>query len=412
MINKLKKRIFGIIQISLSLVVLCVIIIFARFSYNNTINSSIIVMDRMNGKSDMRAEKPDERDNLIDPGEKNEPIAERNFEEPFPISIDGVYKFSIKEGKITRESSNDVTDEIRNKAIEVSKKKSEEGYSDNYIYKIKKVGNGDLEVTLMENESAINRLKMTIVWAVVIGIIGLFVIAFIASRIAKIIVKPVEETFEKQKQFISDASHELKTPLAVIEANADVLSDKVGDSKWISYIQNEVQSMNKLVNDLLVLAKMENVKNTNYQKFDLSKEVQMSVAVFESMIFEKKINLETNIKDGIEFVGEREDIKQVVSILLDNAIKHTNENNKVIINTNKDKNDIEIEVKNQGAPIPDDEKDKIFERFYRVDKARNRNEKRYGLGLAIAKGIVDKYHGTIEVNCKDGFTSFIIKIKQ
>ena len=412
MINKLKKRIFGIIQISLSLVVLCVIIIFARFSYNNTINSSIIVMDRMNGKSDMRAEKPDERDNLIDPSEKNEPIGERNFEEPFPISIDGVYKFSIKEGKITRESSNDVTDEIRNKAIEVSKKKSEEGYSDNYIYKIKKVGNGDFEVTLMENEGAINRLKMTIVWAVVIGIIGLFVIAFIASRIAKIIVKPVEETFEKQKQFISDASHELKTPLAVIEANADVLRDKVGDSKWISYIQNEVQSMNKLVNDLLVLAKMENVKNTNYQKFDLSKEVQMSVAVFESMIFEKKINLETNIKDGIEFVGEREDIKQVVSILLDNAIKHTNENNKVIINTNKDKNDIEIEVKNQGAPIPDNEKDKIFERFYRVDKARNRNEKRYGLGLAIAKGIVDKYHGTIEVNCKDGFTSFIIKIKQ
>ena len=168
--------------------------------------------------------------------------------------------------------------------------------------------------------------------------------------------------------------------------------------------------MNKLVNDLLVLARMENTNTTNNQKFDLSKEVQMAVSVFESMIYEKKIELETNISEGLEFNGDKEDIKHIISIILDNAIKHTEENGKIIVNTSKEKSNIKIEIKNQGEPIPEEEREKIFERFYRVDKARNRSEKRYGLGLSIAKGIVEKYNGIIFAISKDGFTSFIIKI--
>lgn len=168
--------------------------------------------------------------------------------------------------------------------------------------------------------------------------------------------------------------------------------------------------MNKLVNDLLVLARMENTNTSNNQKFDLSKEVQMAVSVFESMIYEKKIELETNISEGLEFNGDKEDIKHIISIILDNAIKHTEENGKIIVNTSKEKSNIKIEIKNQGEPIPEEEREKIFERFYRVDKARNRSEKRYGLGLSIAKGIVEKYNGIIFAISKDGFTSFIVKI--
>ena len=203
-----------------------------------------------------------------------------------------------------------------------------------------------------------------------------------------------------------DNTRTMIVPVQVV--NADVLEEKVGENKWITYIQNEVQSMNKLVNDLLTLSKTENTSTANFQKFDLSKEVEMSVSVFESMMYEKKIKLETNINDEIEFNGDKEDIKHIVSILIDNAIKHTEENGKIIVNTLKEKNNIKIEVKNQGKPIPEKERDKIFERFYRVDKARNRSEKRYGLGLSIAKGIVDKYNGTISVSCKDGFTSFVV----
>ena len=392
MIDKLRKKIFWIIQISLSVIILGIITLFTTFSYRNTITSSTMFMDRLEGREEIKENKPKDFSEL-----KNDRY------------IEGVYKVEVNNNNASSKLDN-VNDEIKNYAIEVSNRRFDEGYIGNYIYKVRNIGINGKEVTLIESENTIKQLKATIIISIVIGILGLIIIYLIAQKISKTIVKPVEESFEKQKQFISDASHELKTPLAVIEANADVLQDKVGENKWITYIQNEVQSMDKLVNDLLVLARMEKTNTSNNQKFDLSKEVQMSVSVFESMIYEKKIKLETNINEGIEFVGDKEDIKHVISILLDNGIKHTEENNKIIVNLLKEKNNIKIEVKNQGEPIPEEERKKIFERFYRVDKARNRSEKRYGLGLSIAKGIVEKYKGSIYANSKDGFTSFIVKI--
>ena len=396
MINKLRKRIFWIIQLSLTTIVLGVLIAFAVVSYKNTITSSTMFMDRIEGREEEKNEKPKEFNEL------------RTKNDPFSINIEGVYKVEVDNNRIVRES-NDVNNEIRNIAIQVSNNNSEEGYIENYIYKVRKFGN-QKEITLMENENTIRRLKIIIISSIIIGFVGIIIIILIAKKISDTIVKPVEKAFEKQKQFVSDASHELKTPLAVIEANADVLQDKIGEDKWLAYIQNEVQSMNKLVNDLLTLAKMENEQKTNYEKFNLSKEVQMSVAVFESMIYEKKIKLETNIKENIEFSGDKEDIKHIVSIIIDNAIKHTEENKKIIVNVDKEKNDIKIEIKNEGEPIAIEDQEKIFERFYRVDKARNRNEKRYGLGLAIAKQIVEKYNGTIKASSKEGFTSFVVKL--
>ena len=387
MINKLRKKIFWIIQISLSIIILGIIVLYSTSSYKNTITSATMFMDRIEGRD-------------------NKPRFDENI---LVTNVEGVYKLEINNSTIIRES-NDVTDEIRNYAIEASNKTQDEGYVENYIYKVRKIGNNGKEITLMENENAIKRLKNTIISAVIIGAIGIILIYIIAKKIAKTIVKPVEETFEKQKQFVSDASHELKTPLAVIEANAEVLENKVGENKWLTYIQDEVQSMDKLVNDLLVLAKMESTNNAHHQEFDLSKEVEMSVAVFESIIYEKQIKLETNIDKDLTFKGDKEDIKHIVSIIIDNAIKHTVQDNKIIVNAKREKNDIKIEIKNEGEPIPEGEQEKIFERFYRVDKARNRSEKRYGLGLAIAKEIVDKYNGTIKANSKDGFTSFIVKL--
>ena len=397
MINKLRKKIFWIIQISLSIIVLGIILLFTSFSYKNTITSSTMFMGRIEGREEIKEDRTKEIDE------------QRTNKNPFSINIEGVYRLSIENGTILRES-NDVTDDIRNYAKELSNKKTEEGYIGKYIYKIRKIGNNGKEITLMENEEAIKRLKVIIIIAIIIGFLGIILIYIIAKKIASTIVKPVEESFNKQKQFVSDASHELKTPLAVIEANSDVLQSKIGENKWITYIQNEVQSMNKLVNDLLTLARMENTNSTNLQKFDLSKEIQMSVAVFESMIYEKEIKLETNIDEGIVFNGDKEDIKHIISIILDNAIKHTEKDGKIIVNVGKEKNDIKIEIKNQGEPIPIEEQEKIFERFYRVDKARSRSEKRYGLGLSIAKEIVDKYSGTIKASSKDGFTSFVVKL--
>ena len=387
MIDKLRKKIFWIIQISLTIIILGIIILFTSFNYKNTITSSTMFMDRLEGRVEIREDKP--QDFSESKGDRY---------------IEGVYKVEVNNNTAIAKS-NELNDEIKRYAVKASNSKFDEGYIGNYIYKIRKLGMNEKEVTLIESESTIKQLKVTIIISIMIGFLGIILIYIIAKKISKTIVQPVEETLEKQKQFVSDASHELKTPLAVIEANADVLQDKVGESKWIAYIQNEVQSMNKLVNDLLVLAKMENTNKSNNQKFDLSKEVQMSVSVFESMIYEKKIKLETNISEEIEFNGDKEDIKHIISILLDNAIKHTEENGKIIVNALKEKNDVKIEVKNQGEPIPEEERKKIFERFYRIDKARNRNEKRYGLRTLYCK----RNSGKIQRNNRSKLKRWIYK---
>lgn len=263
----------------------------------------------------------------------------------------------------------------------------------------------------MKNEEAKEHIKMIIIFSIVASVISLIIIYLIAKKLSKTIVKPVEETFEKQKQFISDASHELKTPLAVIEANADVLENEVGNNKWIGYIQNEIESMDKLINELLLLTKIENVDNVkNYSTFNLSKETEIIISMFESMAYEKGVEIKSNIQENINMNGNKEDIKHILSNLIDNAIKHTEPKKEVIVEVSKEKNYIIMQVKNMGEAIPVDERKNIFERFYRIDKSRNRKEKRYGLGLAIVKSVVEKYGGNIEVECKDGITIFKVCI--
>ena len=270
----------------------------------------------------------------------------------------------------------------------------------------------DIEEFVKEqNEKANSQVKKVIIFSAVISGISLIIIYSISKKVTNIIVKPVNETLEKQKQFISDASHELKTPLAVIEANADVLENEIGENKWLTYIQNETDSMDKLINELLLLAKIENVNDVkDYEQFNLSEHVETITSMFESIAFEKQIKIVTKIKNEISINGNKQDIEHIVSTLLDNAIKHSEVEKDVEVELLEEKNNIILQVKNFGEDIPKEQQDKIFERFYRVDKSRNRSEKRYGLGLAIAKATVEKYDGKIEVICKDGVTNFKVSI--
>lgn len=395
MIKNLSKKIFFLIMISLSVFVLGMIILFAYSNYRNTINTATSMMDRfVNG--DIRK----------DINERPEDI------KPDPnIDIEGLYYILIENSNIIENldvSKNKIIEEY---AIKVSEKHKESGIIGNYIYKTRKGKGNTTSVILMENEEAIAQIKIIFVVSIMISILSLIVIYIIAKKLSKSIVKPVEETFEKQKQFISDASHELKTPLAVIEANVDVLSNEVGNNKWMEYIQNEIESMNKLINELLLLAKIENIDSIkNYEQFDLSKQIEIIVSMFESMAYEKSVKLNSNIQKNINMNGSKEDIEHILSTLIDNAIKHTEEQKEVIVELAKVKNEIIIQVKNMGQPIPEHERQKIFERFYRIDKSRNRKEKRYGLGLAIAKSTVQKYKGKIEVLYKQQYTIFKVTI--
>ncbi len=395
MIKKLRKRIFWLIMVSFSIVILGIIILFAILNYRNTINTATLMMDRfINGEMKKNINDKPENENMTP-----------------KVDMDGLYYIQVENSKVIENSSISKDKTIEEYAIKASKGKQESGIIGNYIYKIRKTKGNTIDVALMENEETILHLKKIIMVSIIISLLSLILIYIIAKKVSRFIVKPVAETFEKQKQFISDASHELKTPLAVIEANADVLENEVGSNKWMKYIQNEIQSMNKLINELLLLAKIENIDNLqDFKYFNVSKETEIIVSMFESMAYERNVKLISKIQENITMNGNKEDLEHILSTLIDNAIKHTESQKEVVVDLNKEKNEIIIQVKNRGQAIPEEEKEKIFERFYRIDKSRNRNEKRYGLGLSIAKSTIEKYKGNIEVLHKDGFTIFRVTI--
>ncbi|MDQ0872296.1 two-component system sensor histidine kinase CiaH [Paenibacillus sp. V4I3] len=235
----------------------------------------------------------------------------------------------------------------------------------------------------------------------VVGLIMLIVIYFTSRFFANRSIAPVREAFNKQKQFIADASHELKTPLAVINTNADVLLSNSEDtihnqSKWLHHIKSETERMKTLTNDLLYLTEMDDSRaRMIFTNFNVSESVESVILTMEAVMFEKNISLNYEIEPNLPLHGNSEQIKQVVMILLDNAIKYTNPKGSISLTLKKRHNDIMLKVTNTGEGIPLEHLERIFDRFFRADSSRSRKYGGYGLGLAIAKSIVEQHKGKI-----------------
>lgn len=279
-------------------------------------------------------------------------------------------------------------------------------YFDKYSYSYRQ----GKSLVIVDNLPVQNNLKEVLKNTVIFFVILELIFIAIAKLISYWISDPVEEAFNKQKDFIADASHELKTPLSVITASAEALEKNPKEKKWLTNIKNESERMNNLVIDLLDLAKIES-GNIELSLGNLSKTVELSVLTFEGIAFEKNIKMSYHIDENINMKMNENAIKQVIEILLDNAIKHSKEKGKIEVNLKSD-NNIELTVSNLGDEIPKGEEEKIFDRFYRADKSRNRTDNRYGLGLAIAKNIITLHKGTIKAYSKNGKTTFQIIFKK
>ncbi len=226
-----------------------------------------------------------------------------------------------------------------------------------------------------------------------ICIIAGAIIAFFFSHLA---VKPVKTAFTKQKQFIGDASHELKTPLAVITANLDVLEGEIGKNTWLGYIKSEVSRMNLLVKDLLLLAKYDSKENLyEFAEFNLSRALMSSALPFETLLFDQGKVFQIDIPEGVLYKGDEHRIKQLLVILLDNALKNSNTGDEVLIKLEANNSKKILSVYNTGIGIEPKDLKKIFERFYRSDSSRTRETGGSGLGLAIARTIVEAHKGKI-----------------
>ena len=212
--------------------------------------------------------------------------------------------------------------------------------------------------------------------------------------ISKRVIAPIQETYIKQKQFITGASHELKTPLAIISSNADVLEMMNGDSKWTQNIHNQVDRLTSLVNSLVVFSRMEEKDTVERTRFDLTNALESRIEDFNELANFQKKNIVTDIDPDLYYFGEEASIVQLMDILLENAIKYAPEDSSISVSLKKNRKYAILKVSNK-AEVKKGDLSKVFERFYRLDESRNSAIKGYGIGLSMAQLIAEKHKETI-----------------
>jgi signal transduction histidine kinase len=216
--------------------------------------------------------------------------------------------------------------------------------------------------------------------------------------LARFLPSSIETLLAKQQEFVSDAGHELKTPLAIINTNIDVLQNEVGKNQWFENIKLQTQRMNRLVNDLLTLLKTaDGQANVIKKRFNLSSTVLNLVLEIESRAFEKGKQYSFDIEENIFYVGNERLIKRFLGVLIDNAIGYSDKNGEIKTTLTKKGKRVYISVYNTGMGVKTKDINRIFERFYRVDESRSRETGGTGLGLPIAKAIADTHKGKITV---------------
>ena len=277
-------------------------------------------------------------------------------------------------------------------------------YDGHYRYLVSELEDGTYMLLFLDcsNEFySANRLLIMTLLIGAVSLIGMFVLVFLFSGKA---VAPVVESLEKQKRFITDAGHELKTPLAVISANVDVIEIESGKSEWTTSIRGQIKRMNGLVKNMLTLSRMEEDKiHLVFSDIDMSKIIVESAASFAAVADSREIKYNMDIAEDIHITGDKNGINQLSSLLIDNAMKYSSDKGNVNVSLYKESRGkkVHFEVSNTCDSIPEGNLDRLFDRFYRADSSRSRDTGGYGIGLSVARAIATSYGGQIEAK-RDG----------
>ena len=364
-------------------------------------------------KPDDDGKKPDDDGKKKHESEKSwpkdigQPPEIRNGRDAAAAELGNSYSISLNEDGTVASWSSERTDlysdgQIAEMAEAVLAEGKESGRIGTQFYR-KTNKNNETKVLVLDARLDYLSAESTLRSVILVTAAACVLLSLLAWLLIRRMVRPVEEAFVRQKQFVSDASHELKTPLAVISANAEVLEQEIGQNEYLGYIRSEVRRTDSLVRNLLTLARMDRQeKGIEMKPFDLSHALLDVVLPFESTVYETGKILEYDIPDGIECNGNEEMIKQLAVILLSNALKYSDEGGQIRISLNARGKQREIRVFNTGNPIAPEDQEKIFDRFWRADPAHGSETGGHGLGLAIARSIVDTHHGKISVESKEG----------
>ena len=292
--------------------------------------------------------------------------------------------------------------QARSYAAEVYDSAPGTGFIDIYRYRTVKSGDRVLCI-FIDAEKELSTYRGSLITSIAISAAGLFSVFLLLCIFSKLILRPVEESYRKQKQFLTDAGHELKTPLTSIKGFSETLrivDDENTKNKFLDIIDKETDRLTLLIEDILILSNIENMNKLSNEKFNPNEVVDDVINMVKKEAAKKNISIEAEKKFNGLLVGDKNKFYQVVLNLVTNGIKYSNENGNVKIFTNKSKGKFVLMVKDDGIGIPKEDLPRIFERFYTVDKSRT--SKSTGLGLAIVKHIVKLFNGEIFVESEVG----------
>lgn len=285
-------------------------------------------------------------------------------------------------------------DDLQKLVTDAVNESSTSGYVGTYRYL--KVNNdaGNL-VLLLNTQRDLDSFHAFMRNSIIVSSIVILSVFILLVLISKKVIAPIQQSYQKQKQFITDASHELKTPLAIIRSNTDVLELENGDSKWTKNIQNQVDRLTSLVNSLVVFSRMEEKDTVEKAKFNLSESLHARIDDFEELASFQKKHIIADIDNNIYYRGEQQAIVQLMDILLENAIKYATKETNINVTLKKNKKYAMMKISNQ-ANVKKGDLRKVFDRFYRLDESRNSTIKGYGIGLSMAKLITEKHKEVIK----------------
>ena len=397
MIKKLQKKFISITAIALFIMIFLVMAAINCVFFLQTDRQLDIRLDMLfREQNSVRLQG-----NTPPPGEKEPEQLFPRFEDKLRIRSDGCVVYLDTSGNITEirqdGAGNYSEEELESIVSELTAESDSDGWYQYYKFRmVSQTDSKNQSVTvigLINASSSLYSVFTMLLISLCIGLISFLSILLIIVLASKHAVKPIAESYAKQKQFVTDAGHELKTPLTVISANNELARMIYGDSEWFDSIDRQVNKLNHLVRSLITLAKMDEEQKPVFTPFHFSDAVFDTAKSFESLLHSQGKLLTLDIAENITYYGDESKLRQMVSILMDNAVKYCDEKGKVAVKLTGDRQ-IRLQVINDYADTENFEADKVFERFFRADKARI-SDGSYGLGLSIAKSIVELHKGTI-----------------
>lgn len=280
-----------------------------------------------------------------------------------------------------------------------------QGFADDYRF-VYYSEDGQNRIIFLDCGRKLHSFRAFLFTSIGISLAGYLIFFFVILFFSERIIRPAAESYEKQKRFITDAGHEIKTPLAIIKADADVMEMEYGENEWLTDIQKQTQRLTVLTNNLVYLSRMEEAKDSLPMiEFSFSDVVSEAAASFEALAQTQNKFFQCSIQPLLSLKGNEQAIHQLITILLDNALKYSPENGFVSLTLTKQNKTLRLSVFNATKNcIPGESLNLLFERFYRIDSSRSSQTGGYGIGLSIAQAIVSVHGGKIHASTGDGHT--------